>query len=427
MSKIHQTGMKKEECEENSSPRNIVKLSYYLLIVCGLTFSTDGITISRRMVVYSGAIYVINLILIFKDATCFDKEDDFEFTESLCLFTYRIALLILVSLTMHGTVKMFPSFIKKLEKLEKSVGDDSLQKEIQSSVKRISTVGLVCSIILATGLTLFLYFIGTDTLLENCPNHRWFFGIKKQHEYVFRVVTVGNIFPGFQCIAGLTFLMNLCQVVTLYFTYLRKQLTKKAASDMDIESMENTSQELRYNTKQIYRIRILYEQTCDLTAKLDEGINVAVGIQLVVLVPLICLFSYNAFVLEFHWDHLFYALFAFFHCLLILVATANLNSQVTSYSNKAERILLGTHMELLVSTLNRCDKDFLTFQAHAMADVLYKIDASSTEDAVRNQVCIRKFYKVMNLLVVPKRIYSGLSRKANLTNLSDLTDIKCNC
>ena len=31
---------------------------------------------------------------------------------------------------------------------------------------------------------------------------------------------------------------------------------------------------------------------------------------------------------------------------------------------------------------------FVSFQAHTMADVLYKIDASSSEDTIKSQVCI---------------------------------------
>ena len=72
---------KKEERQHNSPSGNILKLPYYLLIVCGQTLSTDGVTVSRRMVVYSGAIYVVNLILTFKNALCFDKEDDFDSSE----------------------------------------------------------------------------------------------------------------------------------------------------------------------------------------------------------------------------------------------------------------------------------------------------------------------------------------------------------
>ena len=67
MNKIQHVDMKKEELEQNSTATNILKLPYYLLIACGQTLSTDGVTVSRHMVVYSGAIYIINLILILKN------------------------------------------------------------------------------------------------------------------------------------------------------------------------------------------------------------------------------------------------------------------------------------------------------------------------------------------------------------------------
>ena len=111
--------MKKEESEDNSLTTNILKLPNYLLIVCGHTLSTDGVTISRHMVVYSGAIYVINLILTFKNIMCFDKEDDFdspEVAENVCSVFYQIALQIFVSLFLYLSVKKFPIFIKKLER-----------------------------------------------------------------------------------------------------------------------------------------------------------------------------------------------------------------------------------------------------------------------------------------------------------------------
>ena len=64
MNKVQHANMKKEERDENSPPG---KLPYYLLVVCGQTLSTDGVKISHRIIVYSGAIYVVNLILIFKN------------------------------------------------------------------------------------------------------------------------------------------------------------------------------------------------------------------------------------------------------------------------------------------------------------------------------------------------------------------------
>ena len=279
------------------------------------------------MVVYSGAIYVVNLILIFKNFLCFDKDDDFDSSdvgENLCSVIFQVALQIGVTVFLYVSVKKFPTFIRKLEKLEQTIGDDSLRREIQLSLKRINIIGIVSSTIFTIGLTLFTFLMGTNTL-ENCPKHMWFFRTKNQHYYVIRVINLFTVYPGFQLLAGLTFLVSVCQVVTMYFKYLGKQLVENAELDMDMESIESTVQESRCSVEQIRRIRILYEHVCDLTAKLDEGINVILGVPL----SMICLFAYNAFVPEFRSDLLFYGLFCLFYCLVIQVVTANLNSQVT--------------------------------------------------------------------------------------------------
>ena len=332
MNKVQLVDMKrKEERKHNSPSGNILKLTYHLLIVCGQTLSTDGFTISRRMVIYSGAIYVVNLILIFKNVLCFDKEDDFdswEVAENLCSVIYQIALQIAITIFLYVSVKKFPTFIKKLEKLEQAIRDESLQRQIQLSLKRINIIGLISSSIFTIGLTLFTFLMGTNTL-ENCPKHMWFFRTKDQHYYVIRFINVFTVYPGFQLLAGLTFLVSVCQVVTMYFKYLEKQLSMTDEFDMDMESMESTVQESRCSVEQIRRIRILYEHVCHLTVKLDEGINVILGIPLSFMTPMICLIAYNAFVPEFRSDLLFYGLFGLFYCLVIQVVTANLNSQVT--------------------------------------------------------------------------------------------------
>ena len=330
MPKIHHIDVKGEN-KENSPFRNILKLPYYLLIVCGLTLSTDGVTISRRMVIYSGALYVLSLVLLFRNIICIDKEDDLaspDVTENVCSVIYQVALQIMVSIILYGSVKKFPSFIKKLEKLENSIRDDSLRIEIRSSMKRISIIGLVCSIAFAIGLVVFDFLISTLSTFENCPKHRWFFSSKNQYKYAMQFLAVIHIFPGFQCVSGLTFCVCLCNVVTIYFKYLRKQLEKMTEDQMDRESEENGLQEYRCSAEQIYRTRFLFEHTCELTAKLDNGIHLIVGTQLLIEIPMICVFSYHAFVPEFRSDLLFYSLFAFFCCFITLVVTANLNSQV---------------------------------------------------------------------------------------------------
>ena len=333
MPKVHHIDVKRES-KENFSFRNILKLPYYLLIVCGQTLSTDGTTISRRMVAYCGAIYVLNLVLLFRNITCFDKDDDFESSdvaENICSVIYHITLQIMISIQLYGSVKKFPLFIKKLKKLENSIKNDSLQIEIQSSMKRISIIGLVCSVILAIGLIIFDFVISTLSTFENCPKHKWLFGTQNQYQYAMQIINVMNIFPGFQCVTGLTYCVCLCNVVTIHFKYLRKQLEMNAESRMDKESEDHGLQGYRCSAEQIRRIRVLYEHTCELTAKLDDILCLLVGVQLLFEIPMICLFSYNAFVPEFRLDFLFYSLFAFSFCLVILAATANLNSQVISH------------------------------------------------------------------------------------------------
>ena len=197
MNKVQHVDMKKkEEREHNSASGNILKLPYYLLIVCGQTLSTDGVTISRRMVVYSSAIYVVNLILIFKNVLCFDKDDDFdssEVAENLCSVIYQIALQIAVTVFLYVSVKKLPVFVKKLEKLEQAIRDDSLRREIQSSLKRINIIGLVSSSIFTIGFTLFTFLMETNTL-ENCPKHMWFFRTKKKHYYVVRFINLFTVY-----------------------------------------------------------------------------------------------------------------------------------------------------------------------------------------------------------------------------------------
>ena len=325
--KVHHTNMKEEDREHNSPSANILTLPYYLLIVCGQTLSTDGATVSRRMVVYSSAIYILDLILLFRNVTCFDKDDDFdssEVAEKLGSVIFQITLQILLSITLCGSAKKFPAIIKKLEKLEITIGDRSLQREIQTSLKRLTMVGLVCSITLGIGLVVFKFIMAMNTW-ENCPKHRWFFSSKNQHEHVMRFLSVGCIFPGFQVAALLTFCVSLSNVVAIYFKYLREQLaTRSAEHQLDIES----AQVSRCSEEQIHRIRLLFEHTCELTTKVDDGTHLIVGTHLLFEIPMICLFTYNAFVPEFRLDLLFYSLVALTFCLINLVATTHLNWQV---------------------------------------------------------------------------------------------------
>ena len=254
---------------------------------------------------------------------------------------YQIALQIAVTVFLYVSVKKFPTFVKKLGKLEQAVRDNSVQREIQLSLKRINIIGLVSSSIFTIGLTLFTFLMGTNTL-ENCPKHMWFFRTKDQHYYVIRFINLFTIYPGFQLLAGLTFLVSVCQVVTMYFKYLGKQLVESAEFDLDMESIESTVQESRCSVEQIRRIRVLYEHVCDLTVKLDEGINVILGVPLSFMTPMICLIAYNAFVPEFRSDLLFYGLVGLFYCLVIQVVTANLNSQVTFHLSFLKSIIYNT-------------------------------------------------------------------------------------
>ena len=254
---------------------------------------------------------------------------------------YQIALQIAVTVFLYVSVKKFPTFIRKLEKLERAIRDDSLRREIQLSLTRINIIGLVSSTIFTIGLTLFTFLMETNTL-ENCPKHMWLFRTKDQHYYVMRFINLFTIYLGFQFLAGLTFLVSVCQVVTMYFKYLGKQLSMNAEFDMDMESIESTVHESRCSVEQIQRIRILYEHVCDLTVKLDEGINVILGVPLSFMTPMFCLIAYNAFVPEFRSDLLFYGLFGLFYCLVIQVVTANLNSQVTFHLNFSKSMIYNT-------------------------------------------------------------------------------------
>ena len=350
--------MAKDKTEGNSPSMNILKMPFYLLAVCGHTLSTDGVTISRSLVVYSGAIYILNLVLIIMNSTCFDKEDDFEspeVAENICSVTYQIALQIVVSFFLYSSVKKFPKFMKKLEKLELSIKDGSLQKEIHSSVKRIAIIGFACSLTLTIGMTSFTFLVAMNTL-EKCPKHKWFVSTEKQHYYGMRLINAFTVFIGFQCIAGLTFMVSLCKVVTMHFKHLGKQLTENAEPEMDVESMANTVQEFTCDPVQIRRIRILYEDTCDLTVKLDEGISMPLGTVLLVMIPFICFLTYSTFFPEFRSDLLFYSLFSSCYCLVVQLAAANLNSQVRFFLPFTKRRIIITNFCVFsLYNFNRCN------------------------------------------------------------------------
>ena len=331
MTKVQQLEMKKTENKKECEATGILKLPYYLLTVSGYTLSTDGVTISRRMVVYSGAIYVLNLIIILKGVTCFDKDDSFQLrktTDKIIEVFFQVSVQISCSIMLYSSAKKLPEFFHTLEKQRKLIRDKSFNDDVQKSLKRNAIKGLVVSTMGAFSVAVFRFMGNPSLEWEVCLNHRWFFSSEQQHNYFKRGLGVATLFSGFQCVAGLSFCLTLCRSVTLYFKYLHNRLNQSVAFLMEMESGGNEVEVSLYFAKETRRIRYLYEHTCDLTAKLDDAISMFIGHQLLVLIPIICLFTLSAFVPVLGLDLLVYDLFASFFVLLTVVITATLNSQV---------------------------------------------------------------------------------------------------
>ena len=327
MSKVQPLEMKRTETEKKCETMGILKLPNYLLIVCGLTFSTDGVTISRRMVLYSGAIFIINLTITMKDLTCFDYSDEFKSGKTMDKIIealLQIAIIVIAFIMLYSSIKKVPEFVDTLQKQSQLFTDKRLNYDVRKSLKRISVIGFVLSTAAAFCTATFKFIRNPGLEWEACPNHRQFFSSEQQQSYVMKGFAVASLFSGFQSVAGLAFCISLCKVVTLRFKYLHRQLYETVALRTNTELM----QEFPCVATKIRRIRNLYEHTCELTTKLDDAINLFVGTEFLVLIPMVCLFTLSAFVPEFRLDILVYDFFAFSFCLVTLVATANLNSQV---------------------------------------------------------------------------------------------------
>ena len=319
--------MKRTQGEKECEAIGFLKLPNYLLTVCGLTFSTDGVTISRCLVAYSGTIYVINSIITIKDITCFDYNDNFkssQTTDKIVETLFQIAIILFASIMLYSVTRKLPAFVRTLQKHGQLIRDKSLNNDIRKSLKRISVIGFVISTAAAFCTATFKFMRNPGLEWEACPNHRRIFSSERQHNYVMKGFAVASLFCGFQCVAGLAFCLSLCTVVILHFKYLHRQLIESVAFIKNTDSW----QEFSCVASQIRRIRNLYEHTRDLTTKLDDGVNLFVGSQFLVLIPTICLFTLNAFVPEFRLDLVVYDLFALSFVLLTLMVAANLNSQV---------------------------------------------------------------------------------------------------
>ena len=144
MSKIQPLKMRRTESEKEGETIGFLKLPNYLLAVSGLTFSTDGVTISRRMVAYSGAIFVIDLIITIKDITCFDYNGNFKSSktsEKIIETLFQIAILAFTSIMLYSRTKKLPAFVHTLQ----LITDPRLNNDIRQSLKRISVIGFVIS------------------------------------------------------------------------------------------------------------------------------------------------------------------------------------------------------------------------------------------------------------------------------------------
>ena len=312
---------------------NILKLPYYLLIVCGHTLSTDGVTVSNRLVIYSGAIFLLNSILVVKNVTCFDKDiQSARCIENLCSTMYQIVMLIVVSVTLFGSVKQFPLFVKKLDKLNELMGDESLRNEIQTSMKRMTVVGFVFSTTMAVTVPLLKLLMYSSSTWEDCPIHRSLFSSRRVYDHVSRFLNVATANVAFQGVPGTTLSVSMCRVVALLFKHLCTEMRGCGGVFHMRREPETegggTEQKPRCTPELIRRIRTLYEYTCELTETLDDVITIQVGLQLVVGIPMISFTTYNTFVSQFRVDFLLYGLFVFFYSLIYLLATVNVNSQV---------------------------------------------------------------------------------------------------
>ena len=187
---------------------------------------------------------------------------------------------------------------------------------------------------------------------EDCPKHHMVFSSVPQHTRVMTFLHIMAIFPAFQCLAGLVYLVCSCQVVALYFKYLKEQLEKNLRDrSMDLLSDNvstiNVDAEWKdYSISHVRRVRVLYEHVCGLAGHLNEGFHLYVGTQILVEIPMICLYMYNAFVPVFRLDFIFYGLFTLAFCSTNLIATANLNHQVWYFlmATWVRGVVVGEHV-----------------------------------------------------------------------------------
>ena len=208
MPKVKALEMKKAESEKEYKTMGILKLPYFLLTISDHTLSIDGITISRAMVAYSSAIYVVNLIIILKDVTCFDHNDNFQSritTDKIIEVLFQVSLQISGSIMLYSSVKKLPAFIRSLERTRNLIKNKNFNKDIQTSLTRNAIIGLVVSTMSAFSVAVFRFMKNPSLEWESCLFHKWFFSSEQQHNYFKRALGVVSVFSGFNVWLDLRF------------------------------------------------------------------------------------------------------------------------------------------------------------------------------------------------------------------------------
>ena len=280
------------------SSKTFLRLPHYLLIISGQSLSIDGVSVSRFMIVYSGVTYLVDLLLFTKTLTCINENNEFRiWTKNVCTALYQTAIVTIAPVFLYNSVKQEPMFIRKMEKMIVLVGDQSLEKEIKTSLKRITAVGFVAGVLFSTLVTAFRFLTFSETTWEHCDVYRTLFNNDENIYKNFMIFNnAGGAILAFQSVAGLTFFVSSCRVITLFFKYLENQTGSFGNFYMKHEFNGASNTGRKCGTEEIRRIRKLYEYSCELTAAVDDLVAWPLSVILLVTMPMICFFTYNALV-----------------------------------------------------------------------------------------------------------------------------------
>ena len=272
-SKIGPMEAQKKRGESDYYVLRALKVPYYLLILSGFTLSKDGVTISRFMIFYSGAIYLLNMVLLLMSTTCFGQSFQSQmWSGKLITILFQILIQVVATVMLVLSTKQTPNLVKKFDEIETLIDDEIQQKRVQMTLNRMVFVGSVAAVAFAAFISTSKFLMYPDGMWDICPNHRIAFSDRNLYENVVKIVNISSALVAFQTVACLTFCVSLCRGVALYFKHLNDLIGggKHLEDDGQFDGTRGISMN-------IHRIRIVFEATCELTAKLDDVITVPVG------------------------------------------------------------------------------------------------------------------------------------------------------